>query len=135
MPETFPEGYTLRPPTRDDIPSIIELIAAMDTSFYGTADPFTADDIEGDWRRMTLETDAWVAVARDGALAAYSTVSDNGYGQFNADCYIHPEHRGHGLGAAFVHIMEQRARELIPNAPQHARVVLGNGVLLRDSAA
>jgi mycothiol synthase len=132
---TPPEGYTLRPPTRDDIPAIIDLIAAMDTSFYGAPDLFTADDIEGDWRRLTPETDAWVAVASNGALAAYATVSDNGFGQFNADCYVHPAYRGHGLGTAFVHIMERRARELIPNAPEHARVVLGNGVLLRDNVA
>jgi len=34
-----------------------------------------------------------------------------------------------------VRMTEQRARELIPNAPEHARIVLGNGVLIRDTAA
>src|SRR5262249_11756862 len=117
------------------IPEIIALIAALDTSFYGRADLYTSDDLEGDWKRLRRESDAWVAVASDGALAAYATVTDNGFGQFNADCYIHPLHRGHGLGTTLVRIMERRARALIPNAPENARIVLGNGVLLPDRAA
>lgn len=135
MATTPPEGYTLRPPTPSDIAEIIDLMVAFDTSFYGEADPYTVEDIEEDWKRLTPATDAWVAVASDGALAAYATVTDNGYGQFNADCYVHPEHRGHGLGSTLVHIMEQRARELIPNAPENARIVLGNGVLVPDTVA
>ncbi len=135
MTAALPEGYTLRPPTPSDIPQIIELIAALDTSFYGEASMYTAEDIEEGWKRLIPETDAWVAVAPDGALAAYADVTDNGFGQLNADCYVHPAHRGRGLGTALVRITEQRARELIPNAPEHARVVLGNGVLVRDTAA
>lgn len=135
MAITPPEGYTLRPPTPDDIPEIIALIAALDTSFYGEADLYTAEDIEEGWKRLTRETDTWVAVASDGALAAYADVTDNGFGRLNADGYVHPAHRGHGLGTMVVRMTEQRARELTPNAPENARIVLGNGVLVPDAAA
>lgn len=135
MAPSVPAGYTLRRPTSEDIPAIIALLADFDTHFIGTADAYTTEDIEGDWHRLNVATDAWVVSAPSGALAAYTTVTDNGYGQLNADGYVHPDHFGRGLGTLVALLTEERARELVANAPDGARVVLGNGVLLNDHAA
>lgn len=132
---TIPAGYTLRAPTESDIPAIIALLAAHDIAHVGVAETFTTEDIRQDWRRIDASHDAWALVASDGTLAAYATVQDEGSGQFWADGYVHPEHWGHGLGTALVRLTERRARELVPNAPAGARVVLSNNVILSDAPA
>src|SRR5262249_9290244 len=65
----------------------------------------------------------------------YGEVTDHGYGQIWADCYVHPDFTGRGLGTTLIRLTEARARKLVANAPTGARVALGNGVLLNDAPA
>ncbi len=130
-----PEGFTIRPARRENIPEIIALIDAMDTAFGHVAMTFESEDIEDDWRDLNLETDTWVVEALDGALAAYATLTDEGQGQLVADGYVHPKWQRRGLGALLLNLTEARARELIAAAPQGARVTLLNNVLGEDEAA
>lgn len=131
----IPAGYTLRPPVESDIAAIIALLAAHDIAHTGIADILTAEDIRQDWRRIDASRDAWAIVAADGALAAYATVQDEGGGQLWADGYVHPQHWGRGLGTVLVRLSERRARELVSNAPEGARVMLSNNVVLGDASA
>jgi len=130
------EGFTTRPPTQEDAQAICDLIAAFDAA-HSEAPVATnvPQDIQEGWRRLNPETDAWVFCAPDGRIAAYGEVADHGFGQLWADCYVHPSFAGRGLGTALVYLTETRARELVANAPENARVVLGNGVLLSDASA
>lgn len=130
-----PAGFTVRPARHEDIREIIALMDAFDVAFGHVIMTLEIEDFENDWRNLNTETDTWVVVAPDGALVAYGLLNDEGLGQFSADGYVHPDWRGHGLGALLLRLTETRAREMIDAAPAGARVTLLNPVLAEDSAA
>lgn len=133
---TLPHTFHVRPPTREDAPAIVDVIAACDRKHYGVADPYTPEDIFDDWSRLTLETDAWVVVAeQDNRIVGYATLTDRGHGRIDADGYVHPDVHGQGVGTMLVRLTETRARELVANAPAGMRVALNNAVILSDVAA
>lgn len=130
-------GFTARRPVPEDAQPICDLIGAMDEATLGEAglDPFTPEDIREGWRSLDLEQDAWVFEAPGGELAAYGELTDRGSGQLIADGYVHPAFAGRGLGSALARLFEERARALVGNAPEGARVALSTGLLLKDAAA
>jgi mycothiol synthase len=133
---TIPVGYALRRPTRDDIPAIIQLIHDFDVAVLGEADTFTPDDILSDWRHGNPDTDAWIVESQTPSrIAAYATVIDQGFGRIGTDAYVHPDHWGRGIGTLLVRLTEDRAHQLMPNAPAGAQVTLANGISLKDEAA
>jgi mycothiol synthase len=131
---TLPEEYSVRHARDQDAQDILSLIAACDHSFGIASGGYTEADIHDGWANLDIERDTWSVIASDGSLAAYGEVTDQGSGKLIADGYVHPDHRGRGLGAAIVRLMETRARELVGNAPDGAEVTLANGVLLLDQA-
>ncbi|HEX6800069.1 MAG TPA: GNAT family N-acetyltransferase [Ktedonobacterales bacterium] len=131
----IPAGYALRPPVESDISAILALLAAHDIAQSGFADAWTEEDIQQEWGRLDVRRDAWVIVAPDGSLAAYARLQDEGSGHLEADGYVHPEHWDRGLGTALVRLTEQRARELVPGAPEGVRVALSNNVVANAAAA
>jgi mycothiol synthase len=135
MTATAIPGFTLRPPTAEDATSIRDLITAFDMSHLGFADVLTPEDIVDDWRGVDPSTNGWLFFAPDGTLAGYGMVGDHGSGQLWADGYVRPGYEGHGIGAAILRFSEVRARELVDAAPEGARVVLANSVLLGDERA
>lgn len=132
----LPEEYTLRHARDQDIPAIIALLAATDSAL-GQEKPMveTPDDIRRDWQGLDMERDTWAITARDGALAAYATLSDEGEGLFTADGYVSPNHWRRGLGTALLRLTEARARERMNDAPTGARVALLNSIVQEDEAA
>lgn len=134
---TLSRQYTVRAPSRDDIPAILALIAACDIASDGVSDPFTEEELITSWRGLDLARDAWLVIAGDGALAGYLALllHDAEYGWIESDGYVHPEHRGRGIGTALLRLAEARARELISVVPADARVVLQGGMTLADEAA
>lgn len=132
---TLAPGYSYRPPTEDDIPGVIAVMNAFDTSFLGHADDYEPDDLREDWSHLNPQTDAWVFIAPDGQMAGYGTETNMGYGQLHLDGYTHPDHRGKGIGPAILALGEARAATQIAQQPEGARVVLYNSVLLEDTAA
>ena len=134
---TLPRQYTVRPPSQDDIPGILALVAACDIASDGDADPLTEEELLSYWRGLDLARDAWLVTAEDGTLAGYLTLllHDAAYGWIEADGYVHPAHRGQGIGTALLRLAEARAHELIPAVPAGGRVVLQGGLTLADEAA
>ena len=132
---TLPERYSVRHARDQDARDIVALIDACDQSFGIASSGYSDVDIREGWGNLDIERDTWVIVAPDDSLAAYGEVTDQGSGKLIADGYVHPEHRGKGLGTTLARRMEARARELVENAPAHAQVKLSNGVLLLDQAA
>lgn len=134
---TLPKQYTVRAPGQDDISAILELIAACDVAADGEADPWTEEDILNDWRGINLAMDAWLVVAAEGRLVGYMILMehDRKHGHIHSDGYVHPEHRGQGIGTTLFRLAEARARELVETAPEGARVTLEGGLTLADKAA
>lgn len=132
---TLPEEYTIRHARDQDAQQVVTLMDACDTSFGAPRAAFPVVELQAAWADLDLERDTWLILAPDGALAAYGEFNDNGAGKLQADGYVHPDHRGRGLGTALVRLMEARARERVDAAPEGAQVALGTGVLLLDHAA
>lgn len=139
MPEdagvSLPEEYTLRHARDQDAEALIILIDAFDDSFGSPRAGFTVDAVRAGWADLDIVHDTWVVVAPDGTLAAYGEVNNFGAGKLVSDGYIHPGHRGKGIGTWLVRRMEERAREMEGTAPATAQVELTNGVLMVDTAA
>ena len=132
---TLPEEYTIRHARDQDAQQVVTLMDACDTSFGAPRAAFPVVELQAAWADLDLERDTWLILAPDGALAAFGEFNDNGAGKLQADGYVHPDHRGRGLGTALVRLMEARARERVDAAPEGAQVALGTGVLLLDHAA
>ena len=97
---------TIRPPRDEDVPALVDLLNACDKVDIGHPD---SDEEEAIWRwrlpGFDRERDTWVVL--DGhSIVAYAIVFDS-----IADVFVHPEHRGHGLGGELLEMVERRALE------------------------
>jgi mycothiol synthase len=105
---------TIRPATWDDLAAIAELGRVCDLHDFGSA-AGEEQDIRDDWElpRVDLATDTWVAEAPDGAVVGYGVVIDEGDGnEFMSTGFVHPEHRGNGIGSQLLERIEARARAM-----------------------
>jgi mycothiol synthase len=124
----LPTGYTARRPTDDDIPALLAVMAACDLAESGSADEFDAEDIKHDWTRTNPTQNAYIVSAPDGSVVASATVFPEGDARVNLDVYILPEHRGRGLGTSLTHALEDRAREILADAPGDLRLTAHTGI-------
>jgi mycothiol synthase len=131
----LPAQYALRPPREADIPAILALLDAFEMAEFGQPAGYTAADIREGWDDLDVATDAWIVIAPNGSAAGWGEVTDRGHGQLVADCYVHPEHTGRGIGTILVRLTEARARELVVAAPDGARVVVINNVVATSRTA
>jgi mycothiol synthase len=131
----LPEEYTIRHARDQDAPAVVTLMDASDTSFGAPIAPYPAVELRAAWANQDLERDTWLIVAPDGALAAYGEINDRGAGKLHSDGYVHPDHRGKGLGTTIVRLMEARAREQVDAIPVDGQATLGTGITLLDQAA
>ena len=83
-------------------------MAAYDTALGFEPDTELADLLD-EWRELDLGRDAWLWEA-DGAPIAFGSIRGRGE-KWHLDGYVHPEHRGRGLGAEILRLGEERARE------------------------
>jgi GNAT superfamily N-acetyltransferase len=58
-----------------------------------------------------------VVAEAGGALAAYGALYERGEEYPLVDVYVHPDHRGRGLGSFLVAHMEHDMRARLPSAP------------------
>jgi mycothiol synthase len=125
----------VRPPRDADAAAVAALGEAFERALTGSeADEWAETDVRREWAELgDLRRDAWL-VERDGNLAGYATLRDEGGGMSEADGYVHPDHFGHGVGARLLALTEARAAELADASPE-PRAVLRNVVLHADAAA
>lgn len=123
----LPHGYILRHPQSDEAASIQAVLDACETA--DTGEPRRHEtDVANEWRspRCHPEADWWVAVAADGAIGAVGFVWPETVTDLTADHYVHPEHRGRGLGDTMLDVIQARAAELhrrVDGAPPERLIV------------
>jgi mycothiol synthase len=127
MTEDLPSGYLLRRPVLADASSAAELVGAMELDIDNDRET-TAADIAGEWHGLDLDRDVWLVEAAGGSLAAYVRLVPRG-SEYWVDGYVHPCHRGQGLGAYLIRATEGEAR-----ARGHATAIQ-NAVSARDAPA
>src|SRR5690606_36007660 len=91
---SLPSGWSVRPPTLDDVPAILAVVHASDIAAVGEAD-FTADEVVEILTAPNHDSarDSWVAIDGDGRLVGWAYI-DNPLAspRDNFDAYVHPEH-------------------------------------------
>ena len=108
-----PPGYAVRRPTRADLPAIAELSAACDRYDMDGVD-FTLATFELEWAmpRFDPTADAWMIDTVAGDLVGYTALSRRPKMPPEAMGWIHPSHRGRGIGSFMIDLSEARIREL-----------------------
>jgi mycothiol synthase len=118
----LPEGYILRHPAPGEAAAVQAVLDASETADAGEPRRHE-NNIVGEWRseRCRPSEDWWVAVASDGAIAAVGWVWPETAAELTADHYVHPDHRGQGLGELVLDMIEARWAELARSADGGAR--------------
>ncbi|GIF64725.1 hypothetical protein Ais01nite_27600 [Asanoa ishikariensis] len=89
----FPDGWTTRRPTLDDLPAILDLMRASDIA--ATGEPETsADDIKAALTSPHVDParDCWLAYQPDGRLGGWAYIdNENGGDNEFVEVYVHPD--------------------------------------------
>lgn len=120
-----PDGYAVRPATRDDIDAIAALVQAVDRHDDGIVEPVRGH-IEDDWANplFDAEQDTLLVTHVTGEVAAYGTAwGIEPSASVETWISIHPDHRDRGLGTWLVGWAEARSRRYLAG--------LGTSTLLR----
>jgi len=122
----LPRGFLVRRPTMEDAPNVVALMVAHDIAETGEADS-SLEDLTADWAlpRFELTRDAWLVIAPDHRVAAYSWCWDKKqHVEIQGDYYIHPDFHDAGLDDPILDRLDARALEHRGSAPKDATVVL-----------
>ena len=109
----IPPGYILRHPDAADLPAAQSVLDAAES--HDAGEPRSAEqELATEWKDPGRhpETDWWVAVSPGGSIAGVVLLWPETAGEVSADHYVHPAHRGLGLGDALLDMIEFRAAEL-----------------------
>jgi mycothiol synthase len=135
MERLLSPGYSVRPARLDDADAIHDLTAAVDLADSGEAEGYSVEELRDEWSGLDMERDTWVVESPDDAIVGYAYIRDRRHVRMDVEGYVHPEHRGKGIGTLLVRASDARAREHVPQAPEGARVVLHNWINGKDAAA
>jgi mycothiol synthase len=122
--QQLPPGYTLRPPTLDDVPAVVAMLNASSLDTLGTPQ-FTEEEFRADWQEpgFTLATDSHLVTAPDGQVAGMTDIIFRPpYVRNFIWGRVHPQHRGLGIGTLLNQWAEARVMERLADAPPDARV-------------
>ncbi|MBZ0274886.1 MAG: GNAT family N-acetyltransferase [Anaerolineae bacterium] len=120
--------YIYRPVTPDDLETFYELFRVEHLESYGNF-AMTREEVVAEWDfpGFDLAQHTLNAFTGDGQMVAYAELR-----AWHAPpvrpvvyAYVHPEHRGQGIGTTITQWAIQQAACFIPLVPEEARVVLG----------
>jgi mycothiol synthase len=124
----------VRAPTVDDAEAVTEVIAACEFADSGRTET-TVEVLMDDWQGIEPAEEALVVTAPDGFVAAYADVLNCSYVSVSVYGYVHPEHRGRGVGSYLVRWGEEWTRERMRRALEGARVVVQHYVITSNGPA
>lgn len=125
MPMTLPQGFTVRPPTFEDLQIVADLVAHCDDINIGFSRN-SEEHLRRSWLLpgMDLARDVWLVFAPNGQLVAYAMLMHFQLPQMYAIPFVHPDYAHTGLHAYLLERAEECARQFIPLVPAEARVTL-----------
>jgi mycothiol synthase len=110
---TPPTGFSIRRPTVDDMPAAQRVLDACETAACGESRSHD-DDLVALSRdpHVDLQRNEWVVAGAAGQLCAVAWIWPMRSGaEIIGNIYVHPAHRGKGLGCALLERVERRAAE------------------------
>lgn len=126
----LPEGFTHRPATFADAASVVELCNLASLKMLGTPD-LSLEDTQAEWQTpgFNLADSTQLVFDPNGKLVGYFEVWDGREPPLIIFLWgrVHPDYERRGIGSALLRWGEQRARQAVPRAPQHARIVVQSG--------
>ena len=132
--ENLPEGYARRPPALDDAEAVAGLLAAC-VRVDGGAESDSVEHVLDDWHGMDLRQEAVLVLAPDGTAAGYADVVNRAHVSLSVYGYVHPDHRGRGIGAWLVGWGEGWMRDRLHLAPRGTRVTVRHYVVSTNNGA
>ncbi|MGE0540014.1 MAG: GNAT family N-acetyltransferase [Dehalococcoidia bacterium] len=129
-----PDGFHHRSPTIDDAPAVASLIAACQQADIGKPE-MTTEELLQDWHGIDLSEEAVVVVDGAGRIVGSADILNRSYVSVSVYGYVHPEHRGRGVGRFLVDWGEQWAGDRMNLAPPDARVSVRHYVLASHASA
>jgi mycothiol synthase len=137
-----PPGYVVRPATWDDLPGVVELFRLADLEDLGEPD-MNETAMRQEWEDPALDLagDTWLLFEapeahREVIPVAYATLLGRDmHRQLQTWGVVRPDHRDRGLGSCLLDLVEARAGEHVPLAPDDDGVVLRSDVVGPDQPA
>ena len=94
--------FTLRAPATDDVPAVVAL-ASVDDERSGDHWTTTEEDVLHDWRAPGFDPGKMVRLAETGgAIVGMFTITPGTVGTARSHGFVHPDHRGIGVGSALL---------------------------------
>jgi mycothiol synthase len=128
---TTTHRFTLRSPTWEDIPALVELFNNCAEEEIGIR-TVTPEEIRVGWEDPGFDftTSARVAVDAAGVIVGYGAAyCSTPYVRNFLNVRVQPAQRGNGIGTQLTDWGEQRIHECLPKAPADARVTIQCGAL------
>lgn len=129
--------WHIRPATETDIPAIVELENTCCRAITGE-DCTTVDQTRMLFERpdFNVAADSWLAFTPEGELIAFAGLIDRApHVALWSWVDVHPDYEATNVGSVLTPLVEARAREIIPHAPEGTRVVLLRGIQQEEAAA
>jgi mycothiol synthase len=130
----LPEGYAVKPPSREDAEEVAALMVACQLADTGKAD-VSLDELIDDWHGLDLAEEAVVVAGSEGSIAGYADVLNRSFVTVSVYGYVHPDHRDRGIGEFLVDWGERWTRDHMAQAPGNARVVVQHYITAANEEA
>ena len=108
-------SYAVRRPTRRDAGSLVAVARDCQIADFGTLF-MTDEDLSIGFGLLDLARDVWLVEDGGGEAVAYAGVRAAPPARISAFAGVLPPHRGRGIGARLVELIEQRAGEIASRA-------------------
>ncbi|MEU4421978.1 GNAT family N-acetyltransferase [Actinoplanes sp. NPDC024001] len=108
----LPTGWTIRRPTLDDVPAILEMVHASDIAAVGEPD-FTSDEVREELTgpNTDMARDSWLALDAEGTVVGWAYPRNTtGQARDFAEVYVWPE-RGEPAQRPLLALLMGRMRE------------------------
>lgn len=120
-------GFTVRPPTMDDVESAVDLFNRCSMDMIGVND-FTEDEVRLDWQSpgFNLAEDARAVFSPDGELVGLTQVWMDSTVPIHPFIMgrVRPDYENRGIGTQMLNWAFERSKDAIVRVPENARVAI-----------